>query len=1000
MIYSLRLIDIFSRTNRIRPTLIQLRIIVSLIALFGVFTDVLAQTPTYQDCLGAIPVCQDTITIGFNHNGQGNYTGEIANVSSCYAPEQRSVWFTWTVQQSGLLRFAINPLNQNQDHDWTLFNMTNATCSQLSSSTGASSAMVRSNTWGAFGVNGSTGVSTPNGGSGTCNGPGTGNGPKWCADLAVTAGQVYVLHITNWTGTVYGFTIDFSASTAVIYDNVPPFMDTILSPIECNAFDSLVIRFSENIKCDSTSVGDFQLVGPNGTHTITGVTSPICAIGADYAQDYTIHFSPPVTQIGAYKLKIIPGAGYVEDVCGNLDTSDSLEFYFNGQVEFDLTGTHPLCFGLCTGTLHASPTAGASPFSFNWNNSLTSDSVHSNVCAGTYIVTVTDDQDCQRVDTIEITEPDLLIATIDNTFGVSCPSSLDCDGGAHVATNGGTPFYTYLWPSNEVLPGAQGLCAGSNVVTVTDVNGCSDTAEAIVWVPDSIKTTGYGDTMICITNYAAIAATSAGGTPPYAYVWTEGSISGPVVSLGNTASVHPIVTTEYIVQSTDMNGCFGDTSMVTVKVRSELGVEIPIPDTICPYDVQTITASGTGGDSLYSYAWSNGVFGPNITVGLDTSTWYLVTVSDYCGTPFYVDSVYQQVGGYSPIRAKIRAEDDSLCPGESVYLIAKGTGGYNGPDEYRFDWKHTTDSNRIQFIKPVRTQTYVVTISDLCLSKKGVDTLIVYVGQTQMPSIEISPKEACEKNDVLMVLSDQYPGYTYNWYMGDGSLRTTTSADSFFIHQYSEVGCFDLKLELLSDFGCYAEKNYPCAVKVLMQPIASFSNVPANPTSIHPFIEFENNSIDAKHWIWNFDSHTEADIESFNYEFNEFNEEYEVSLVAISDDGCTDTLTKTLKYIKETTLYYPSSFTPNGDGLNDEFIIQGEAIDLTDFDLMIYDRWGSQVFRSNNPLRGWNGATPSGDLVPAGIYPFTLIYRNRLSEQQFIYDAVTISYTGYPSGLK
>lgn len=980
--------------------MIQFRVLVSIFLLSTGAGLVQAQTPTYQDCLGAIPVCQDTITIGFNHNGQGNYSGEIANVSSCYAPEQRSVWFTWTVQQSGLLRFAINPLNQNQDHDWTLFNMTNKNCSQLSSSSGASGAMARSNTWGAFGVNGSTGISTPNGGSGTCNGPGTGNGPKWCADLAVTAGQRYVLHITNWTGTVYGFTIDFSASTAVIFDNVPPFMDTIVSPIECNAFDSLVVRFSENIKCDSTSIGDFQLMGPNGAHTITSVSSPVCALGADYAQEYTIHFSPAVTQIGAYKLKIIPGAGYVEDVCGNLDTSDSLEFYFSGQVEFDLTGTNPLCFGLCTGTLHASPTAGSAPFSFDWNNNLTSDSVHTNICAGTYIVTVTDDEDCERIDTIEIIEPDLLVASIDNTFGVSCPNSLNCDGGAHVATTGGTPFYSYLWPSNEVLPGAQGLCAGSNVVTVTDINGCSDTAEANVWVPDSIKTTGLGDTMICITNYAAIAATSTGGTPPYSYVWTQASLSGPVVSLSSTASVNPVVDTEYYVQSTDVNGCEGDTSLVLVKVRAELGVEIPVPDTICPYDVQTITAAGTGGDSLYSYAWSNGVFGPSITVGPDTSTWYLVTVSDFCGTPIYVDSVYQQVGGYSPIQAKIRAEDDSLCPGESIYLIARGSGGYNGPDEYRFDWKHTTDSNRIQFIQPVKTRDYVVTITDLCLSEPGTDTITVYVGKTEMPSIEISPKEACEKNDVLMVLSDQHFGYKYTWYLGDGSIRTTTSADSFFIHQYSEVGCFDVKLELLTDFGCYAEKNYPCAVKVLMQPTAAFTNTPSFPTSIHPFVEFKNASINTEHWTWIYDGRTSKDIESFSHEFNGFNEEYEVSLIATSEDGCMDTITKVLKYIEETTIYYPSSFTPNGDGLNDVFRIEGEAIDLNDFDLIIFDRWGNQVFRSNNPVRGWDGATPSGDLVPSGIYPFTLVYRNRLGEQQYIYDAVTISYTGYPSGLK
>lgn len=148
-------------------------------------------------------------------------------------------------------------------------------------------------------------MSTPAGGTGTCNGPGTGNGPKFCADLNVTTGQRYLLHISNWTGTAYGFTIDFQSSTAVIYDNVPPFMDSITSSIECAAIDSLDVKFSENIKCDSTHIGDFELTGPGGSHTITSVSSPICNQNGDYYMEYTLHFSPAITQVGNYKLRIL-----------------------------------------------------------------------------------------------------------------------------------------------------------------------------------------------------------------------------------------------------------------------------------------------------------------------------------------------------------------------------------------------------------------------------------------------------------------------------------------------------------------------------------------------------------------------------------------------------------------------------------------------------------------------------------------------------------------------
>ena len=74
-----------------------------------------------------------------------------------------------------------------------------------------------------------------------------------------------------------------------------------------------------------------------------------------------------------------------------------------------------------------------------------------------------------------------------------------------------------------------------------------------------------------------------------------------------------------------------------------------------------------------------------------------------------------------------------------------------------------------------------------------------------------------------------------------------------------------------------------------------------------------------------------------------------LSWFAVSEDGCTDTLKKQLLFEDQTTIYWPTSFSPNGDNLNDVFKIEGDFIGLTDFELVIYDRWGHQVFRSNNP---------------------------------------------------
>jgi gliding motility-associated-like protein len=122
-------------------------------------------------------------------------------------------------------------------------------------------------------------------------------------------------------------------------------------------------------------------------------------------------------------------------------------------------------------------------------------------------------------------------------------------------------------------------------------------------------------------------------------------------------------------------------------------------------------------------------------------------------------------------------------------------------------------------------------------------------------------------------------------------------------------------------------------------------------------------------------------------------------LVAWSEDGCSDTATNYFPFIQETTIYFPNSFTPDGDGLNDEFGIEGESIRFEDFELIIYDRWGHQVFGSTRPDRKWDGVNMDGDILPAGVYSLSLHYRTNVGELKFINDHIVISASGLKKGL-
>lgn len=617
--------------------------------------------------------------------------------------------------------------------------------------------------------------------------------------------------------------------------------------------------------------------------------------------------------------------------------------------------------------------------------------------AGTYFVTV--DGCFITKGSVTVTEPDEVTAAISNETMTQCPGVNDCDASAIANAGGGVSPYTYLWSSGEQSAFAQALCADSNFVTITDANGCDTSAWVWIIKPDSIITQAFGRTQICITNIAGISASTVGGTAPYEYVWTSGSLNGPVVGTSAMANVEPHVTTRYFVSTTDTNGCSGDTASVLIKVRPPLGLELPLIDTICPYDTIDIPATGVGGDSIYTYAWSSGSIGPIATVSPDEPKWFQVTVSDYCGTPSYVDSVFVQVGGYSPINALIEAEDDSLCIGEDVYLIASGKGGFKGPDEYRFEWNQPSwDGNPIRFVRPNKTTEYIITITDLCLSPAGSDTLTIHVGEPEVPILDIHPAIACGEANVRFIHENYNPKSHYDWSLGDGDAVFNAQSDTI-MHRYDAVGCYNLGMEIMTEFGCESSYFDSCAVQVLTVPTAGLSLEPIETSTMEPFATFYDESQNAAMIEWYLNEVPQGSDSSIYHEFIDTGW-YEVAMVATSTDGCQDTLIRKIYHRLAQTLYIPQAFTPNSDDANDVFKIYGEGLVPEDFEMVIFDRWGREVFRSENPDFEWDGKRiDDGERLPIGNYPYTLRYRDGSGEIQVATGSIIIHRNGERTGL-
>ncbi|MBI2968660.1 MAG: PKD domain-containing protein [Bacteroidetes bacterium] len=283
--------------------------------------------------------------------------------------------------------------------------------------------------------------------------------------------------------------------------------------------------------------------------------------------------------------------------------------------------TSPDCFGNCTGTATIIITDGISPYTTQWNTSPPQTSLTATgLCAATYVVTVTDANNCIATLPATITEPPLLSITSTTVTDISCYGQ--CTGSINPTITGGTPPYTYQWNSGQTMIPATGLCTGNYSLTVTDSEGCTASSSASITQPTQLFVVITSDSTTCSgqCNGSATAA-AGGGTPAYTYLWSNGS-TGPIA--GNLCSGN------YSVTVTDSKGC---TATGNVSIYDPLSIIASIPswgDVDCfGNNNGWAQSAATGGTPPYTYLWSDNQTG-NLAVNLDGEL-IIVTITDVNG---------------------------------------------------------------------------------------------------------------------------------------------------------------------------------------------------------------------------------------------------------------------------------------------------------------------------------------------------------------------------------
>lgn len=375
----------------------------------------------------------------------------------------------------------------------------------------------------------------------------------------------------------------------------------------------------------------------------------------------------------------------VTDANGCMDSA-SVTVSEPAPLTMTMFSTNESCFNNCDGNVTSVPAGGTGPYTFLWNtpNNDVTQTVQG-LCNGTYVVTVTDANNCVAIDSVQILFPPAPIAD-------AGPDLSFCEGEGGVtllptiiSTGGGAPIY-YTWTCNNQPCGlscvnCQNPIANPTDTTtyylvVTDMNGCGSLVDSmqVNVIPKPIVDAGVDQTICGPPSPGIVLQPSVTGFGPYTYQWIPGTgLSDSTIA---NPFANPDTTTIYALVVTDLaTGCTSD--FTTTDTLSTVTVNVnptPIADAgpdmeICFGDTTQLQGTGSGAGPNYSFQWSpnNNVSNPAIANPLawpSLTTEYILTVLSN-GCPSYGDTVRITVNTIPTVDA---GPDRDFCYGGSAQL--------------------------------------------------------------------------------------------------------------------------------------------------------------------------------------------------------------------------------------------------------------------------------------------------------------------------------------------
>ncbi len=639
---------------------------------------------------------------------------------------------------------------------------------------------------------------------------------------------------------------------------------------------------------------------------------------------------------------------------------------------------------------------GSSPIdAYRWSETLNGPAIQTGPMAttlrpGTYYVTITDDVGCTTVDSAEVYAPEDIFLEDFLVISPTCPG--DPNGTIILTIEGGTEPYSIFWSNAPASPGGSvlaGVEAGVYGVTVTDANGCMPNIDTVFTLEDPPSITidfdilenvsCFGST--CDGSVMASAAFDDGSAGTFDFTWASGETDTGVFE--STATM--LCQGGQTVSVTD-GVCPPEVALVEVPVNDPLTVMASSTPVSCfGRSDGTAEIQPMGGEGPYRYQWlpplnSNG---PNVT-GLAADTFF-VDILDANDCPFSTSVIVTEPDEFTADIDLLNTFDVTCPAGDDAQIAVTIMGG--NQTNVTYTWTPGVTLGNSPIATDLTSGDYRIDVED----GRGCTTSVTHSISEPPPitfSLDDIPEIECFGFTTTITIDDVQggngPSYAYS--VDEAPNQDITFGTNVFSGPH--------RIEIFDSRNCVIDTTInitqPNPVTINIDPVIEVEL--GDSLTLRPIYNPGGVPINQDSIFWEPPLYLSCD-RCPNPIVRPF-EDQNYFITVYDENGCLGEAEVLIEVDKNRNIFLPNAFSPNGDGVNDEFrVFTGVGVQKVNY-VKIFDRWGGLMYAAEDldpDISGivtWDGFY-KGDKVDTGVFVYlvevefeddiTLLYRGDLT---------------------